>query len=156
MPLVSYNYASGNYRRMKRCFFFAARLALSFLTVLSVLYWFNSDLLITLFMENPETVAYGSRFLHGMCLALPFLCMDFLAVGVFQACGMGRQALLFAVLRKIVMEIPALVILNLIWPLYGLAYAQTMAEVILSIAAVLVLRSIFEHLGDPPEKKAEA
>ena len=89
MPLVSYNYASGNYRRMKRCFFFAARLALSFLTVLSVLYLFNSDLLIALFMENPETVAYGSRFLHGMCLALPFLCMDFLAVGVFQACGMG-------------------------------------------------------------------
>ena len=81
--------------------------------------------------------------------------MDFLAVGVFQACGMGRQALLFAVLRKIVMEIPALVILNLIWPLYGLAYAQTVAEVILSIAAVLVLRSIFEHLGDPPEKTAQ-
>ena len=156
MPLVSYNYASGNYRRMKRCFFFAVQIALSFLTVLSVVYWFNSDLLITLFMENPETVAYGSRFLHGMCLALPFLCVDFLAVGVFQACGMGRQALLFAVLRKIVMEIPALVILNLIWPLYGLAYAQTVAEVILSIAAVLVLRHIFQNLGNPPEKEAQA
>lgn len=156
MPLVSYNYASGNYRRMKRCFFFAAQIALSFLTVLSVVYWFNSDMLITLFMENPETVTYGSRFLHGMCLALPFLCVDFLAVGVFQACGLGRQALLFAVLRKIVMEIPALVILNLIWPLYGLAYAQTVAEVILSIAAVLVLRHIFQNLGNPPEKAAQA
>ena len=83
-------------------------------------------------------------------------CVDFLAVGVFQACGMGRQALLFAVLRKIVMEIPALVILNLIWPLYGLAYAQTVAEVILSIAAVLVLRHIFQNLGNPPEKEAQA
>ena len=33
--------------------------------------------------------------------------MDFLAVGVFQACGMGGKSLLFAVLRKIVLEIPA-------------------------------------------------
>ena len=67
-----------------------------------------------------------------------------------------RQALLFAVLHKIVMETPALVILNLIWPLYGLAYAQTVAEVILSIAAVLVLRHIFQNLGNPPEKEARA
>ena len=59
-------------------------------------------------------------------------------------------------LRKFVMEIPALVILNLIWPLYGLAYAQTVAEVILSIAAVLVLRHIFQNLGNPPEKENRA
>ena len=50
--------------------------------------------------------------------------IDFLAVGVFQACGLGKEAFIFAVLRKIVLEIPALFILNWIFPLYGLAYAQ--------------------------------
>ena len=38
-------------------------------------------------------VAYGTAFLRGMCLAMPFLCMDFLAVGVFQACGLERTRL---------------------------------------------------------------
>ena len=81
--------------------------------------------------------------IYGLCLALPFLCMDFLAVGVFQACGMGRKALIFALLRKIVLEIPALYLLNWLFPLYGLAYAQFAAEVILSMAAVLVLKRMW-------------
>ena len=77
---------------------------------------------------------------------MPFLCMDFLAVGVFQACGMGKKSLLFAILRKIVLEIPALFILNYFFPMYGLAYAQPAAEIILAIAAVWELKNIFKRL----------
>ncbi len=78
-----------------------------------------------------------------MCLGLPFLAMDFLAVNVFQACGMGVKALVFAVMRKVLLEIPALYILNRLFPLYGLAYAQFAAEFILAIAAVITLTRIF-------------
>ena len=85
-------------------------------------------------------------FLRGMCVAMPFLCMDFLGVGVFQSCGLGRNALLFAVLRKLVLEIPALVVLNHFFPLYGLAYAQFTAEVVLAVAAVVVLWRLFRRL----------
>ena len=61
------------------------------------------------------------------------MCMDFLAVGVFQAIGMGGAALSFAILRKIVLEIPALYLLNWLFPLYGLAYAQFTAEFVLCL-----------------------
>ena len=80
-------------------------------------------------------------------LALPFLCMDFLAVGVFQACGMGGKALPFAFLRKIVLEIPALFLLNAVWPLYGLACAQPAAELILAVIAMIVLARMFRTLS---------
>lgn len=72
--------------------------------------------------------------------------MDFIAVGVFQASGLGKNALLFAILRKIVLEIPALVILNYLFPLYGLTYAQFTAEFILAIAAIIVLIRLFRKL----------
>ena len=91
-------------------------------------------------------VAYGARFMRGLCLATPFLNMDFLAVGVFQACGMGKKSLIFAIMRKIVLEIPALYILNALFPLYGLAYAQLCAEVVLASAAVVVLLRLFKKL----------
>ena len=146
MPLISYNYASGNTPRMKKSLFFAEKIALIFLVIVSVIYYLKAGFLTSLFMKNPSIVAYGTRFLRGLCLALPFLCMDFLAVGVFQACGMGRKALVFAVLRKIVLEIPALYIWNSILPLYGLVYAQPTAEVILAAAAVVVLRQLFKKL----------
>ncbi len=146
MPLISYNYASGNTRRMKRTFFFTARISLSFLFLVMIAYLVFAGDLVRMFMDNEQIVAYGTSFLRGMCLAMPFLCMDFLAVGVFQACGLGKEAFIFAVLRKIVLEIPALFILNWIFPLYGLAYAQLVAEVILAAAAIIVLARLFRRL----------
>ncbi len=146
MPLISYNYASGNVKRMKNTLLFAMKIAVSFLVAVSVGYFLGASSLIQMFMKNETIVAYGTRFLRGMCLSLPFLCTDFIAVGVFQATGMGKQALIFAILRKIVLEIPALFILNLIYPLYGLAYAQPVAEVILATVAVTVLVHLFKKL----------
>ena len=146
MPLISYNYASGNHKRMKNTLFFSAKASLGFLTMVAIGYYVGAEPLISLFMKNEAIVAYGTRFLRGFCLGLPFLCMDFLAVGVFQAVGMGKEALLFAIMRKIILEIPALYILNALFPLYGLAYAQFAAEVVLAAAAVLVLRRMFKKL----------
>ena len=97
-------------------------------------------------MSNPSIIEYGTRFMRGFCLGLPFLSMDFLAVGVFQAVGMGQYSLCFAILRKVVLEIPALYILNFLFPLYGLAYAQFAAEIVLAAAAVIILARIFRQM----------
>ena len=153
MPLISYNYASKNYPRMKNTLLFTVKISLGFTLLITLFYSLASGVLISLFMKNEAIIQYGSRFLRGMCLSLPFLCMDFTAVGVFQACGFGRKALVFALLRKIVLEIPALFILNALFPLYGLPYAQPCAEFILAIAAVVVLVRLFRQLqresGEP-------
>lgn len=146
MPLISYSYSSGNIKRMKDTLTFTIKISLSFMIIISAFYYFGAGFLTSLFMENTAIIAYGTRFLHGLCIGLPFLCMDFLAVGVFQACGMGKKAFVFALLRKIVLEIPALYILNWLFPLYGLAYAQFTAEVILAVAAVITLLGIFKKI----------
>ncbi len=146
MPLVSYNYASGNGKRMKKGFFYTTRISMTFLVLITVAYYVFAQGLIGAFMDNAVVIEYGTKFLRGFCLGLPFLCMDFLAVGVFQACGMGKHALLFAILRKIVLEIPAIYVLNWLFPLYGLAYSQLVAEVILAIAAICVLVKLFKQV----------
>ena len=146
MPLISYSYASKNVKRMKKSLVFSSEISIGFLLMATIGFYIFSGGLISLFMQNAAIVAYGSRFLRGMCLSLPFLCMDFIAVGVFQACGMGKKSLIFAIMRKIVLEIPALFLLNYIYPLYGLAYAQTVSEIILAIAAVITLASLFKKL----------
>lgn len=146
MPLVSYNYASGNVKRMKKAITFTIKISMIAMISVAALYFVFAGGLISLFIESETVVAYGKSFLRGMCLGIPFLALDFLAVGVFQACGMGKKSLLFAILRKIVLEIPALFILNYFFPLYGLAYAQMTAEIILAAAAIVVLTRIFRKL----------
>ena len=145
MPLVSYTYASGNHRRMKDTILFAIKLMLPAMVAGTVGYYIGAGNLVALFMNNETIIAYGTRFLRAMCLAQPLIYMDFLAVGVFQALGMGKNALIFAIMRKIILEIPALFVLNWAYPLYGLAYAQPVAEFVLTIAAVVMLRRIFKR-----------
>ncbi len=144
MPLISYNYASHNIARMKKALVFTAKIALSFLLLMSVIYYLFAPGLIGAFMENETIVTLGTAFLRGFCLGMVFLAADFLAVGVFQAVGYGRYSLLFAILRKIVLEIPFILLFNTLFPLYGLAYSQLAAEVILAAAALLVLTRLFK------------
>lgn len=151
MPLVSYNYSSGNRNRMKKSILFAAGIMVPFILTVTLGYFLGAPTLIQLFMKNREIVDYGTRFLRVMCLGSTFLCVDFLAVGVFQALGMGRNALMFALLRKVVLEIPLLFLMNAVWPLYGLPYAQLITEIILATAAVVMLRGIFRQ--DAPRKE---
>ena len=143
MPLVSYNYASGNHKRMKNSILFSMGIILPTMLAVTVLYWIGAPTWIRLFMDNPEIVSYGSAFLRGMCLAMVFMCTDFMAVGVFASLGMGKFSLLFAILRKVVLEIPLLFLLNKLFPLYGLPYAQVITEFLLAIAAVVMLLRIF-------------
>lgn len=143
MPLVSYNYASGNRKRMKQTILFAMRIIVCSMLFLTVVYVLSAPAMIRAFMDSEEIIAYGTRFLRVMSLGFVFLCTDFLAVGVFQALGMGRNALLFAICRKLVLEIPLLFLLNHFYPLYGLPFAQLITEIFLSCLGVIMLRRIF-------------
>ena len=76
MPLISYTYASGNYKRMKEGLGFSLKAALGFLTVATIGYFAGAGFITRMFMDNEQIVAYGTRFLRGFCLSLPFMCMD--------------------------------------------------------------------------------
>lgn len=151
MPLVGYNYASGNIKRMKEALLFTGKLIFIGLGLATVLCFTNSGDLVGMFIDNARVIELGGAFLRGLSLSLPFLAIDFLGVGVYQACGMGKKSLIFAIMRKIVLEIPALFILNALFPMYGLAYAQPFAEFILAVAAVVVMAKMFRDL-DKKEK----
>jgi Na+-driven multidrug efflux pump len=144
MPLVGYNYSARNPMRTKKAVKYTTAISVSFLALMSTLLVIFADDVIRAFMENPEVVEYGTAFMRAQAPAQVFLCMDFLAVGVFQACGMGLMSLVFAILRKVVLEIPALIVLDKLFPMYGIAYAQLVAEFVLAVAAVFFLVRILK------------
>ena len=148
MPLISYNYSARNIERMKNTLTTTLKIALAFIVVVVAGYYFQSRFFISMFMSNQTIVDYGSAFLRNFCLGLPFLCIDFVAVGVFQAVGMGKESLFFAIMRKIILEIPALIILNQLIPFYGLSLAQFTSEIILASLAFVVLSKLFKKLSN--------
>ena len=144
MPLVGYNYSARNPIRTKKAVKYTTFISVSFLAAVSLLLIIFAEDVIRTFMENPEVVEYGAAFMRAQAPAQVFLCMDFLAVGVFQACGMGLMSLIFAILRKLVLEIPAIIVLDKLFPMYGIAYSQLVAEFVLAVAAVFFLIRILK------------
>ncbi len=146
MPLISYCYAAKNYKRMKEGIAYVAKLLLPAMFAVAVCCWLFAGGLIGLFMDNADIIRYGTMFLRAMALAMPFLVADFLVVGVFQGFGMGKKALIFAILRKIVFEIPAIVLLNLAFGVSGLAYGAFAAEFMLSVIGITTLGKTIKEL----------
>ena len=140
MPLVSYNYSSGNIKRMKGGVRVSLGISLGFIVAICALFCAFPDFFVRLFMDNGSVVSYGGRFLVGLALAQPFMCVDFMAVGIFQAVGLGRNSLIFAILRKIVLEIPALLILNRLYTRSRVSFF------VLAAAAVGAMLRIFRRL----------
>lgn len=140
MPLVSYNYSSGNRKRMRNAIFFALKVIIPAMLLTTACYWMAASDMVRKFMDSEEIIAYGTRFLRIMSLGLVFLCVDFMAVGVFQSLGKGQYAFTFAILRKVILEIPLLFLLNWVYPLYGLPFAQLISEIIMFVLSIIFLR----------------
>lgn len=147
MPLISYNYASRDYRRMKGVIRFDMMVDLAAMAAMTAGYWIFAGPLVRLFLNNAEVVAYGSVFLRGACLAIPFLAVDFTCVFTFQSVGMGGTTLVLALCRKLLLEIPLLFALNWAFPLYGLPYAQPVTEVVLALLGLALLRRVLREKG---------
>ena len=150
MPLIGYNYSAGNKKRIREALAFVIKISAALVLALAAVFMIFSGNIISSFMENELVVSYGTAFFRGMTFATPFFALDFLAVGIFQACGLGIYALFFAVARKLLLEIPAIFLLDYLFPMYGVAYSQLCAEVVLAIAAVFMLRRI---VRDTPQKQ---
>ena len=144
MPLVGYNFAAGNKKRMKETIIFSTKVFISSMFVAGILFFAFSEQLVSLFMKNELIIEYGGGFLKGFALAIPFLSFDFMGVAIFQACGKGKLSLIYAIARKVILEIPAMLLLTKIFGMYGMAYGQLVAEFVLAIVSIFVLKKLLK------------
>lgn len=144
MPLISYSYSSKNAGRMEAAIRYVARILMPAIVIITLGGWIFARTLVGIFMQNEDILYYGAMFLRGFSACMPFMLADFLVVGVLQGIGMGRKTLVFAILRKIVLEIPAIVILNSLFHAKGITYAGCVAEIILAAYGVSLLYGIMK------------
>ncbi|MCQ2467660.1 MAG: MATE family efflux transporter [Clostridia bacterium] len=138
MPLIGYNYANKNFPRMKEAIKKTYILTISALMCILVAFNVAGQPIVRIFMDNDVIAQTGAWFLSGFGFSLPFMCIDFMVVGITQAFGMGKYALAFSFARKVFLEIPLILLLNKFAQVNGIAYAQCITEITMSIAAIFV------------------
>lgn len=148
MPIVAYNYASRNYRRMSDTICYSLTCGLLMGAASIVLYELFSGQIMGLFIQDTQTVMLGTNFLRIRCLATPLMFASFFTVHVFQGLGKGRTALFLGVMRWAAFNIPMLFILNRFIGMYGIVWSQLCADTLTVALSLLVYRrhaSRFTH-----------
>ncbi len=147
-PFAGYNYGARHYGRLRsglKITMLYATLLAAFFTVVFQLF---GGQIVGLFINNdPETVSAGEKFLKAFSLGLPFVGLQKTFMVTFQATGKAVRALLLALGRQLIAFLPLLVLLDYLFGLDGFVYAQPGADLISTVAAVLMSVSFLRHLG---------
>ncbi len=130
LPLVAYNYAAGNFKRMKAVSNTARLWGISFAGICIVLFELFTGNIVKFFIEEPETLALGTNFLRVACLATPLMVTNVQMNYTFQAMGKGRQSLILSSCRQGLVNIPLLFVMNHFFGMYGIVWTQFIADMI--------------------------
>ncbi len=147
MPLIGYNYAAGNYPRVRavcRCSFLVL---LAFVAVFVTVYQLIPARLMTLFVSDRDTVTLGASFLRRWSLCVPGMTYVFLFNSIFQAMGLWKRSLLLSVLRQGVIFLPAMLLLNRTVGLYGLIWSQPLADTIALVLGVILYAMVARRMA---------
>ena len=148
LPLIGYNYSSRNYKRMKQSVLYSGLLSVAMATLCMLINLFFSIQLVSLFIHSEGTSALedGALFLRILCVGGPFSAWAYTVISFFQATGKGGRSFALAILRKGVLDIPMMFLLNYLLHATGLVMATPITDVICCAAATaLFIRFLRTH-----------
>lgn len=147
IPLVAYNFAARNYRRMDEIVRFSRMVGLIVGVVSICVYELGAEYLLRFFISDSATVALGTNFVRTRILATPFMFTCFFTVDTFNAFGWGGIALLLGVTCWAVINIPILFLLNALFGMYGLVWSQLISDCMMAAISVFVYMSWRKRAG---------
>ena len=142
LPLLAYNHGAGNHWRRREAFWFGSMISLGFSLACVAAYEIFAPALVGLFIEDSLTRTYGAAFLRIMVTAMPMMSLCYPMIIQFQALGRVKESLICSVLRKGVLDIPLLFLMDSLLPLYGCMMVQPMVDSISLVFCLVFYRRI--------------
>ena len=155
LPLVAYNYASGDHERMRKVIRFTRICGLTVSIVCIILLEIFAKPVTHLFLstsagaaEAVATVALAATFLRIRCVASPFAFLTYSSSYCMQAMGNGLGTMIHAIARQVIFYIPFMYILDKLFGADGLPAALPAGELCGAVVALILVHFTM--------KKAEA
>ena len=152
LPLIAYNYGARKFERMRQVIRFTTTAALSYTTCCTIFFRVFARQLITFFINDPASVEFGTKFLSVIAFAAPLCALSFMANTIFQAAGKRKASFTLSIMRKGVVDIPAMYAFKMLFGLNGVTLATPFAEITSVITAgILYMRFRKQLLNEEKE-----
>ena len=148
LPLVAYNFAAKNKKRMEDAISYARTSGILITIGTIVLYELFARQIAGLFISTTSSQAasvemvlgYAVMFLRIRSLASLPMFINYHTSYCMQAMGDGRGTLIHSVARQLVFYIPLMILFDTLWGETGLAVSLLVGEILGAITALLLLQ----------------
>ena len=153
-PLIGYNYGARNKKRLMSVFKFTGLVSVIMGTILTLIMIVARKTMIQMFINDAEVVQYGIQMVVALQLSAPLLGILFLCINTIQGMGKALPSLILTICRQGLIFIPLIFVLNAMFGLDGVIYAQPAADYLSIVVAILICTHLFRTM-DHREEKAE-
>lgn len=133
LPLIAYNYASGDHARLRAIVKVAVAGGVACSGAATALLIAGSAPIAQAFIAEGSAAEYASACVRIIALACPLSIIGHLMITGFQACGARWRPLALAFLRKGAVDAPLMFLFSALWGFYGIAAAVPVSEFISSM-----------------------
>ena len=150
IPMIGYNFGAKNRRRIERITRYALYLAVGIMAAGTVLFELIPVPLLRLFDASDAMLALGVPAIRIISVSFCFAGASVILSGCMQGLGRGNESLWVALLRQLIVILPAAVLLSRL-SLTAVWFAFPLAEAVGLAAAVLLHRRVTRRLLEPLE-----
>ncbi|NBH73228.1 MATE family efflux transporter [Clostridiaceae bacterium] len=151
-PLIGYNYGAKNKERLMNVFKFTGLCTIVMGTVLTIAMVIARQFLIQAFIDDPEVIAYGIRMVIALQISGPLIGILFLCINTIQGMGKALPSLILTICRQGLVFIPSVFILDRLFSLDGVIYAQPVADYLSIILSVFLCLGLFKKIEQQTSK----
>lgn len=137
-PLIGYNYGAGNKKRLMKVFWFTGACAVVMGTLLTVFMVIAREGIIQAFINDEAVIDYGIQMVIALQISGPVIGILFLCINVLQGMGKALPSLILTICRQGLIFIPLVFLLNGLFGLEGVIYAQPGADFVSIVLASLI------------------
>ena len=138
LPLIGYNFASKNYKRMRDVIKTSFLYTLAVSIAGTILLFFGAVPLVRFFIDDAETVAYGQYFLKVIAITCAAISVTMMIITIFQATGKKLQPTILSLVRKGGFDIPLMFIMNSAMGSQGIPWATPISDALAMLLALLL------------------
>ena len=117
LPLVGFNYGSGDYDRAKKAVKYAVMSALVFTSAVSLVVMTDPEIFIRFFTDDPELIKASVPAARAMLAMFCLVGVHVVITVMFQALGFAKEAIFLSMCRRLIFLVPLMFILP---PLFGI------------------------------------
>lgn len=150
IPMIGYNYGAKNRRRIERITRYALYLAVGIMAAGTILFELIPVPLLRLFDASNAMLALGVPAIRIISVSFCFAGASVILSGCMQGLGRGSESLWVALLRQLIVILPAAVVFSHI-SLTAVWFAFPLAEAVGLAAALLLHRHVARRLLEPLE-----